>query len=113
MNNSNFKHKIFAFLATILIMGQTLATPIVAVADELNQEKTELVAESKKEEQVKEEVAPTVTEETTDAEPQNSETNADATIGESANANDSPEQVELPQIQAPITENVTPEVADV
>ena len=104
MDNFKFKNKLFAFLATVLIMSQTFATPIIAVADEINDVRTEDVIEANKEEKAVEKTEPTVTEETTDAEPQNSEKNADSSIGESANANDSPIETVLPEIQQPFTE---------
>ncbi|MEG2602738.1 MAG: hypothetical protein RSA23_07655, partial [Carnobacterium sp.] len=104
MGNFKLKNKLFAFLATVLIMGQTFATPIIAVADEINDVRTEAVIEANKEEKTVEKTDPAVTEETTDAEPQNSEKNADSSIGESANANDSPIEAVLPEIQPPVTE---------
>ena len=104
MGNFKLKNKLFAFLATVLIMGQTFATPIIAVADEINDVRTEAVIEANKEEKTIEKTDPAVTEETTDAEPQNSEKNADSSIGESANANDSPIEPVLPEIQPPFTE---------
>ncbi|MEG0733351.1 MAG: SpaA isopeptide-forming pilin-related protein [Vagococcus sp.] len=104
MDNFKLKNKLFAFLATVLIMGQTFATPIIAVADEINDVRTEAVIEANKEEKAVEKTEPAVTEETTDAEPQNSEKNADSSIGESANANDSPIEAVLPETQPPFTE---------